>query len=173
MNLILIIGTVGQGKSPYIQKMIQNRRVFVFDYQDEYGKRPKYQGGKAIGLSDNVRDYRARDTSCDHLHFVRLCAKKTNTICVFEDATGFFRGRVDLETQRLITSRAFTRNVYVFVFHSINKVPPGLIEDSNFVVLFRTFDNIYKIEQKFPELLPAYLELRRNKKLPYKQIRTI
>jgi len=172
MKLILIIGTVQQGKSPYIQKMIAGKRCFVFDYQDEYGKKTKYPGQTPIGLSDNTRDYRSRDLSCDPEKFIALCSRKTNTICVFEDATAFFEGRVDRETRRLIVSRAFTRNVYVFVFHSISSVPPRLVEMSNYVVLFRTVDVEKKIEAKLPQLLPAWRELSRNKKIPYKIVRT-
>jgi hypothetical protein len=171
MKLILIIGTVQQGKTPYIQRMIRGKRCFIYDWQNEYGKRPKYAGGTPIGLSDNIRDYRARDTRIDYNLFIQSCMKKVDTICVFEDATGFFEGRVDGETRKLISSRAFTRNTYVFVFHSINSVPPRFVELSNYVILFRTADNADKVERKCPELLPAFLELKRNKKLPYKGIK--
>ncbi len=50
MNLILVIGMTGQGKSPYILKMIEGKKCFVFDVNNEYGLKTKYPGQTPVNL---------------------------------------------------------------------------------------------------------------------------
>lgn len=114
---ILIIGMTGQGKSPFIHKYIENRKCFVFDVNDEYGFRTKYKGQKAIGLSNNVNAPRARHIELDEKKFIFQCSHKRDTVCVFEEATGFFEGKTSEPLRRLMVGKMFSRNIYIFVFH--------------------------------------------------------
>jgi hypothetical protein len=161
MNLIIVCGAPGMGKSPFIRKLISDRnRCLVFDIANEYGYRTKYAGQVPVNLSTNTNDLRARYTGDNLSYFINLCSKKKNTICVFEEATGFFRGPTSKETMRLIINRYHTQNTYAFIFHSINSIPPGIMEIANYCVLFRTNDQPETVYRKFVQLGKAYNDLQ-------------
>lgn len=160
MYNVLVIGMTGQGKSPFIRSYIENNKCFVFDVQDEYGFRTKYPGQKPVALSNNVNAPRARHIEMDENKFILQCSHKRDTICVFEEATGFFEGHTSKPLRRLMISKMFTRNIYVFVFHSISSVPPRIMQLINYVILFKTGDEPYQVEQKFPSLFPYYMQLK-------------
>lgn len=160
MNTYLVIGAPGTGKSPFVRKLIEGARCLVFDVANEYGSRVKYAGQKPLNLSNNNNDLRSRYTGDDLKRFIDLCRIKKDTICVFEEATGFFQGRVGLETTRLIINRYHTGNTYVFIFHSINSVPPRIMEMSNFCILFKTTDQTDTVYRKYGRLGPFFNDLQ-------------
>lgn len=162
MNTYLVIGAPGMGKSPFIRKLIEDRRCFVFDVANEYGTRVKYPGQKPVNLSIDPQHMRSRFTETKNLSkFIQLCETKKDTICVFEEATAFFQGKTQLETTHLIVNRYHTGNTYCFIFHSINSVPPRIIELTNYVVLFKTMDLADHVKRKFPRLSPFFDDLQR------------
>lgn len=152
MYSYIIIGMTGQGKSHFTKSFIKSRKCFVFDVNNEYPE-----------LSTDVNQERAKDITLDREAFINACANKRGTICVFEEATGFFSGKVSEKLTRLVIGKRHTQNVYVFLFHSINRVPPFFMELANFVVLFKTADQMHQVEKKYPSLLRHYLKV---KKLP-------
>jgi len=168
MYLISIIGATQQGKSPFIRKYISKGRCFVYDIQDEYGLRTKYAGQTPVNLSNNIDAPRARYTGNEPLEFVEICSRKRNTVCVFEDATMFFEGRINMPMRKLIFSKAHSKNIYLLVFHSINSVPPRILEASDYVVLFKTLDTPQKVKYKNSFLLPYFEQLRNGKQQPIK-----
>lgn len=173
MNLILIIGMTGQGKSPKILELIEGKKCFVYDVNNEYGKRTKYPGQTPVNLSDDVNAERARYTAMDKKEFIQMCMNKTETICVLEDATAFFRGAQSEQVMLMVTRKLFNRNDYVFVFHSINRVPPFFMELANYVILFKTNDEITNVERKYKTILPAFLELQQAPPKSFKLIKLI
>jgi len=156
----IVIGAPGQGKSPFVQKFIEGRRCFVFDIQNEYGQRTKYPGQRPIGLSDNVNDLRARYKGDDIEAFQLMCLQKRDTVLIFEEATIFFEGRTGKLTRKLLVNRFHTGNVYMFLFHSINAVPPRIMEMCNFIVLLKTNDEEHNVRWKYTKLLYYFLDLR-------------
>jgi hypothetical protein len=160
MYNILVIGMTGQGKSPFIHQYIKDRKCFVFDVQDEYGQRTKYPGQVPLNLSNNVNAPRARHIQLDEMRFIWECSHKKDTICVFEEATGFFEGKTSEKLRRLMIGKMFTRNNYIFVFHSISSVPPRIMQMINYVILFKTGDENYQVERKFPSLYPYFEKLK-------------
>lgn len=160
MNTYLVIGAPGMGKSPFVKKLIEGRRCFIFDIANEYGVRVKYNGQRPVNLSNNPNDMRARYVGDDFKKFISLCMQKKDTICVFEEATAFFQGRIGLETIKLIINRYHTGNTYVFCFHSINSVPPRIMEMSNYVVLFKTSDQINTVNNKYGRIAPHFQDLQ-------------
>lgn len=160
MNTILVIGAPGQGKSPFIQKYIQDRKCFVFDVQNEYGTRTKYANQKPIALSDNVNAERSRYTGYDMKEFINLASKKRDTVVVFEEATGFFRGKIGDVMSKYLLSRWHTGNDSLLVFHSINRVPPEIMEMCNYVCLFKTLDETDTVHRKYSRLSQAFLHLQ-------------
>lgn len=149
MNCYIIVGMTGQGKSHFTKKMIAGKHCFVFDVQNEY-----------TDLSLNWQDSRARDVSLDEKAFVAKCKQKINSVLVFEEATGFFEGKLDKDVRRVVLSKRHTHNVPVFCFHSISAIPPRLMQLANFVVLFKTGDEPYQVYEKFPSIYPYYVKVR-------------
>jgi GTPase SAR1 family protein len=149
MYLITIIGHTGQGKSTFIKKYIANKNVFVYDYQNEY-----------LNLNNSYDARRARYTGKEPEVFIEMCSRKQNTICVFEDASIFFSGRISKEMRNLIYSKRHSGNIYLLVFHSINSVPPKFLETNDYVILFKTLDTELKVKQKCDLLLPSFKKLQ-------------
>lgn len=149
MYCYLVVGMTGQGKSHFTKKMITGKNCFVFDVQNEYND-----------LSGDWRQARARDTSLDEKAFVAKCKQKLNSVLVFEEATGFFEGKLDKDVRRVVLSKRHTQNVPVFCFHSISAIPPRLMQLANYVVLFKTGDEPYQVYDKFPSLYPYYVKVR-------------
>jgi hypothetical protein len=161
MNLYIVCGAPGMGKSPFIRKLIGDRnRCCVFDIANEYGARTKYAGQVAVNLPINTNDLRSRYIGTDLKEFIKICDKKKNTVCVFEEATGFFQGMVSKETTRLIINRFHSGNTYAFIFHSINSIPPRIMEIANYVVLFKTNDEAEKVYTKYSRLGAAFDHLQ-------------
>lgn len=160
MFMQLIIGAPGMGKSPYAQSMIQGRRCFVFDVNNEYGSRTKYPGQTAINLSTNKNADRSRFIGWDIKTFLDIALTKKNTVIVMEEATAFFRGRQSQLTSRLIIGRKHTGNVLLFLFHSINRVPPELMEMTEWVILLKTNDEPRRVSAKYEALLEPYRRLK-------------
>jgi len=159
MYCILAIGMTGQGKSQFVKQFIKGRRCLVFDVQNEY-----------TDLSINPFSERARDCSLNEKKFIELCDKKTKTVLVFEEATGFFEGKTSKEMRRVILSKRHTKNTIILCFHSISSVPPRIMQFTNYVVLYKTNDEEYQVQNKYPSLYEHFLEV---KKLPNHNSKTI
>lgn len=181
MNLILVIGTTGKGKTPWVSSKMRNGykpnpknanksiqtvsskslRQYVFDINNEY-----------LFPLDNKILPQMRHINADVRYFMATCKTLRNTNIIFEDATGFLRGKQTASFIQLVQGKIHTGNNYIILFHSINRVPPELMELSNLIVLFPTVDNVEVVDKKFknPTLNAAYLELRKN---PSKKFLTI
>lgn len=165
--MYIVIGAPGEGKTPFCKAMIggadtgrEERRCFIFDINNEYGPRTKYAGQTPFNISVNPREGRARYIGSDIRHFITLAMVRQNTVVIMEEATAFFEGKTNQETRRMIINRAHTGNVYVFLFHSINSVPPRIMEISNYVVLFKTNDERDTVYRKYRRLGPAFDHLQ-------------
>jgi len=163
MYVIIIIGGAKQGKTPFIKDYCKESNLLVFDVQNEYGDKTKYPNQKPYNLTTNNNLARSRIIDLEVESFIELCKQKRNTVCVFEEATMFFQGMTNDEMRKLIFGKAHTGNVIVLVFHSINSVPPRIMEGTDFVVLFKTNDEIKTVERKYIKLLKHFLELKNKK----------
>lgn len=165
MNLILIIGHTGQGKSTLVKKMIAGKRQYIFDVNNEYSLPPD---------TGNILP-QMRDTTLNVNRFLSVSKKIRNTNIVFEDATGFFRGKQSKELMQQIVAKRHTGNNFIILFHSINRVPPELMEMANFVFLFKTIDNIDIVDKKFknPVLTKSFLELKNKQQFSHLKIKLI
>jgi len=154
MYSYVIIASTGQGKSTFVRKLCGNAPMFVFDVNDEYNE-----------LSLDANKSSSRYLGGDVQEFTDMCRNKHNgTFCVFEEATGFFSGKMEKDMRSLVIGKRHPveyggRNL-VFLFHSINSVPPFLFELANYIVLFKTGDNELTVKKKNPKLLQAYYSLR-------------
>lgn len=139
MNLILVIGHTGQGKTTWLKKFIEGKRAYVFDVNNEYN----YPTDKGPVFAQ------MRHVDADVKKFLQISEGLKNTNIVFEDATGFLRGRQSPDTMRQIVKKRHTGNNFIILFHSINRVPPELMEMANYLILFKTNDNLEAIDNKF------------------------
>jgi len=171
-NLIIICGGTGTGKSHYTNKellcndiraiggkdyyypSVRSLRQYIFDINNEY----------QLPNDSIIRPF-MRNVECNDKQFVENCKRITKTNIVFEDASGFLRGRQSKEIARLIVQRRHTQNNYIILFHSINRIPPELLEYCNYLILFKTGDNLKDIDNKFknPLINQMFLSLKEKK----------
>lgn len=145
MNLILVVGHTGQGKSTWVKSFVKGKKTLVFDVNNEY---------------QNFK----RDTNLNHVDFVKNCLESvTGTNIIFEDATGFFEGRISKEASRLIIQKRHAKNNLIFLFHSITDIPPRIARIANFLVLFGTLDEAKHIEGKYRNLYRNFLDYHNTK----------
>ena len=183
MNLILIIGATGQGKSYFLNKVLlqnqvikkagkdayypthQSRYQYVFDLNDEYQFKDD-----TTGLFKQTRhiDY-------DMETFIKKAAALKCYNIIFEDATGFLRGRQQPEIIKQIISKRHTGNNYIMLFHAIENVPPELMRIANFVFIFKTGDNLHSINKKFhnDKLNLAFAQVQRQKNFTHQLIKIV
>ena len=143
MFCTLVIAATGQGKSTFVKNAIKGKPNYIFDVNNEY-----QDFNPAPHLEKN--------------QFVDECMSFTDTFCVFEEATGFFRGSLSSNIDRMLVQKRHSRNRYFFIFHSIESIPPQIYRLSNYVVLFKTNDNAKNILRKYSRLYTAHIELMRS-----------
>lgn len=167
MYLFLIIGHTGQGKTTLVKKMIEGKRSYVFDINNEY---PNH-------VPDRIRTPKIRHINGDADQFTEKIKnlKLTGYNIVFEDSTGYLRGRQSAPFIRQIVNKRHTKNNYFLLFHSLNRIPPELMELCNFIYLFKTIDNKERVEQKFHDerLLLAMDKVKAAPKFCYAKIKMI
>lgn len=160
-DLILVIGGTNQGKSYYIKECIQSPEVpcFVYDVQNCYGNSSTKEGDLILNLPIGTTDRRCRWFGNKN-EFIQLALLRKNTTIVIEEATIFFEGKTEEATRELIVNKHHDRNNIIFMFHSINAVPPRIAEMADKVVLFKTGDQVKNIERKFASYLPYFNSLK-------------
>lgn len=158
-NLILVVGGTSSGKSPYVKNMIANKNCLVFDYQNEYGATNKYGEANPDVLPNDILQKRCR-VFCSPEQFITIMKTRTNTVIVWEEATGFFAGKIGKLLVQEILSKAHTGNNFVFIFHSIQRIPKAIIEFANYLILFRTGDNLEDVKKRLPKAVNYLYDLQ-------------
>ena len=175
MYSFALIGMTGQGKSRYAHRMIKEDtecNVMVWDVNNEYGTHPTNPEW-SLHLSTNINSARCRYTGGDPGKFIELCGLKRDCIIVFEEATAFFKGQIGKNLVELVIRKRHTNNRYVFLFHSIRAIPPALLDFLNYVILFKTSDNIQIVKDKHHLLLQPFMQLQKMKTGSYIIIKLI
>jgi hypothetical protein len=129
-----------------------SKRQYIFDLNNEYILPDDRTGTRQF----------MRHIDGDIETFIKRCKFLKNTNIVIEDATGFLRGKQSAEFSRLLVGKMHTGNNYIILFHSLNRVPPELMEMANTLILFKTIDNLKTVETKFKNenLTKGFLKLQ-------------
>lgn len=146
-NLILYIAHTGQGKTTLVKKTIDagKKKSYVFDVNNEYEKHDRVIDG-------------------DFKNFLSECMKKTDHNLIFEDATGYLNGRTADDVRKLIVAKRHKRNNILMLFHSISAVPPFIFQLANYIVLFKTADELNTVKSKKEILVKPFLKLQQQPK---------
>lgn len=186
MYLILVVGHTQQGKTTFLNTTFlkngvkknplnptknlyyltaESKNQYIFDVNNEYELPTDKAGMQA----------KCRHTDCDIKIFTERCRVIKNYNVVIEDATGFLRGKQSAEFARLLTGKVHNQNNYIILFHSLNRVPPELMEMANYVALFKTSDNADIVDRKFKNqnLNNAFAALQREKQYSKRIIQLI
>lgn len=142
-KLYIFVGFKGSGKSTLTRKIIEKNNHLVFDVNNEYN----LPTDNKLSKSRFIGDYE---------DFVKVARKKINTHIVYEDASGFFDGRVGKETRRAMTEVRHSKNTIIYLFHSIHLIPKGIIAFADVIALFKTNDIYEDVKRKYPKLLNAF-----------------
>lgn len=141
MKVILIIAQTGQGKSTLCKHFILEKNCAVFDVNNEYGLEPysKNNNGK---IPKRFMYYG------DHERYITICGGLQNSVCIFEEATGFLGFNTEKNMRALLVNKRHTNNYYILIFHDINSVPKFILGQANIIILFKTGDSITDVIKK-------------------------
>lgn len=181
MNLILVIGGTGSGKSRYTnEKLLCNTIKQNVQGKDYYNLSPQSKNQYIFDLNNEYNlpgdvplKMKMRHVECNGEKFIYNCSQVRNTNIVFEDATGFLRGKQNKELIRLIVQKRHVNNNWIILFHSIYRVPPEIMEYANYAVIFKTNDSLKMIDAKFSneKINAAFLHLQAAKKHSFLQLK--
>jgi DNA helicase HerA-like ATPase len=171
MYLILIVGSTGQGKTFYTKKLLEGKKTLIFDVNNEYGEENeslanksdyiKFTPNKTVTMQSKSIPSRARYIDGDIKDFVSLASLCTDRIIVFEDATGFIKGRTSNAMDKLMAKRRHVRQTIILQFHSIDSIPPRIAQLSNILILFKTQDEEKKVKTKYSNFHKEFVMLQK------------
>lgn len=152
MKSILIIGMTGTGKSFETKKILKKfpkLDKYIFDVNNEYGV-------------ENLPTLE---------EFLNTVVKVENSVIVFEEATVFFstRGRSE-QVVNLLVRKRHTKNIIIFIFHSIRAVPSYIYELCDYVYIKKTNDTVKRIKSTHDseKLIEIFEDVKINSNLePY------
>jgi hypothetical protein len=191
MNLTIVIAQAGEGKTFFCKRnfIYKKPKCLPFDINNEYYEDKRLTDAEIKAMVTKDLTYkmifdivnpklpvdnklnRSRfvgkvDDTEGHekymMDFLNVAIKKRNTNIVIDESTIFFQGRVTSDKIRaLIGLRRHTRNNIVLNFLSIEDVPPYLLRNSNFIVLFKTADSEKSLSGKSQFLLEYFKKLQK------------
>ena len=142
MKVIVICGSRKRGKTTIVKKIISGvKDPLIFDPNNEYGE-------PYISVTD----------------FIKKAQEAKNKTIIFEEATGFFSTTKNIDKMLEILIRVrHTNNLIVFVYHSLNRIPMYLFEQTSLLILKKTNDTEANIKKKFKgndEIISRFLLLQ-------------
>lgn len=139
MKAIVLIGEQGRGKSTEAKNILDNfshKDLYCYDINGDY---KNYRNNKIKGLPSMEQ-------------FLQICDHVKNSVIVFEEATIFFDNKSRSETiVNLLVRNFHTKNVVIFLFHSLRSVPVNIMDFVQFIKIFHTNDRYTLIKNKFKD----------------------
>lgn len=152
---IVIVGGTGTGKSTLMRKIAiaqrnaTGKKIIIFDVNAEH------------------KDL-CNTPKLDMKSFLSNAKLYNNNIVVFEEATIFLNHRNGTEdVTNILVRKRHTKNIFIFLFHSLRRVPLWLLDFTDFLIIKKTIDNPSTIRNKFgefPEIIEAFEEIRESAK---------
>lgn len=183
----LIVGGRGTGKSTYLQgseklsikgiigsylERNPNQKILIVEdcLSMNWADVAEIKKNELKRWIKGVRRYvlDVEDMKTDVRHIVESCY---NTVLIFEDATRYIdSGKLPMHWRKVPADSKQKNSDVFFVFHALMQVPPDLVRLSNFVVLFKTNENLtssLKNKYPFPVLHSAFEKVQKNKNAYY------
>ena len=169
MYIFTVIGGTGQGKTTFVKKLTANKNLLVYDVNGEWQDVPM--------MDANNPQSRCR-VFCETKDFMKLAQERhRGTFVVFEEATAFFVGAMQKAVRAMCIGKRHPvdkggRNI-VFLFHTIQSVPPFLLDMSDYLILFKTGDDLNAVKKKRAKLLKPFIELYNAPKFSHRIIKNV
>ena len=130
MKIGLIVGRKHSGKTTLAkEKFLSLPNFYVVDVHNEYEELP----------ISNEPKRRSRAVTKEVAQVISKVAKSRGFTFLVEDATIWLNARTSDEALKdLIISCRHNKNVVVFLFHSLNRIPLFVLEQADFMYLFET-----------------------------------
>lgn len=141
---ILVVGRPKQGKTTYLKNFIKKISHLIIDPNNHYKGYNRYTAVDRVKdtlLPEIYKQYQQYSTSKrdNGLNFL-------NKAIVFEEAGLMFNNRSHckiLEDLLIIRRHSGSKgNMYIFVYHSIRKIPQYIKDLTDYIILFKTNDTI-------------------------------
>jgi len=130
---LIIVGYQGAGKSLLSKDIIKNataERLRILDIYEEY-----------LEFTNNELQYIDEEDLIDPDSFTEDMIKMKDKIFIAEDATFIFPHRgYDKRLVRAIVGKRHSKNVYIFLFHSLRVIPIDVYAYSDEIWLLKTSD---------------------------------
>jgi phospholipid N-methyltransferase len=144
----ICVGRSGCGKTTITREMLEQRPknmpVLIYDINQEYtALYPEQFEDFDVFLS------RLSDEQVRH-HYI-----------VIEEATIFFNTQSNFKDMKNVLVRArHTGNIIQLNFHSFSSIPKGIYNLLDYVIIFKTNDNLKSVTDRFdnPKVVAAYQE---------------
>jgi len=149
-----IIASTGQGKTTLTKKLTEGKPLLVYDVNGEYPD-----------LSEDLNQSRCKFFG-DPEKFLEIASNKHGgTFCVLEEATGFLHGKSSESLRKFLIAKRHPQNLggrnIIFIFHTIQSVPPFILDMADFIILFKTGDDINAVKKKRTKLIGPFLRLQK------------
>jgi hypothetical protein len=152
-----VVANQDRGKSFFVKNELkkfqgEGRRNFIFDINGEY-----------LMFKNEIKKFPTRD------EFLKLvpCNTHPPSKCnvIFEEATAFFSraGVTPSDLNIHIFRRHHSKNLNIFVFHSLLMIPKDILFAIDFFVIFNTSDSIESVEKHFasrPSIIEAFKDVK-------------
>ena len=157
-KVFVLIARKGAGKSNFIEKRILKpwgfRANYIYNINHEY--------------NDYVNAFTEENTKENFLRVVQREASHPGAYCniIFEEADTYLRksGEQDGRIMNQIVRTYHTKNIVVFVFHSILSIPKEIRSNIDFWVIFQTQDDDEEVKKFYKgrrDVLDRYFDVRK------------
>jgi tRNA uridine 5-carbamoylmethylation protein Kti12 len=160
--VVLFTGKRGSGKTTEAKRLYDKfDNTFIVDLYNEH------EGEIIRDLTKvpNKGKKRIREEATDTKKLFKALEKLNNNFILIEDATIIFNSLVNDESlKRLIIASRHKNNTIGFIFHSIQRVPLFIWEQSNYLYLFKTNETNNTFQRLGnDEIHKKYLDIKSSK----------
>jgi len=157
-KISFVLGKRGCGKTYYMRNKIilpthkKGMKVLIVDTLDH----PSYLDFQKLNTEREVRAWRNGVkrfvTSPIRIKEDILMLEKhlNNCLIVFEDATKYFRTNTPQSVFNFVYDSKQKNIDIIFIYHGFKKILPEMLDNANYITLFKMEEQIHKYEDKIP-----------------------